>query len=81
MRVCGVSQLYVPYLRVQIQKVHEIIEGFRTRCHGNTTYEDLRDRLNQWAESLDKYTESQNGYHSARSTTDNTFTLMACAQR
>ena len=31
-------------------------------------------------ESHDKYAESQNRYRSGRSTTDNTYSLMACAQ-
>ena len=41
----------------------------------------IANRLNQWAESHDKYAGSQNGYRTGRSTTDNTFTLMACAQK
>ena len=31
-------------------------------------------------ESHDKYAESQNRYRSGRSTTDNTYSLMACTQ-
>ena len=41
----------------------------------------LTNRLNQLAESHDKYAESQNRYRSGRSTTDNTYSLIACAQK
>ena len=42
-------------------------------------HEDL-SKSPKSSESHDKYAESQNRYRSGRLTTDNTYSLMACAQ-
>ena len=42
-------------------------------------HKDL-SKLPKSIESHDKYAESQNRYRSGRSTTDNTYSLMTCAQ-